>query len=130
MTGSDNFKKIAKLDFVFKWNLMSKDEKEKHLSEYFSHEFNFFLKKKDPEFFESTVRRILSSKMEKTLVDFYLLDMHEQVLDCVEIVNATSNLNAFEMCLFIDSLVQLGKANNDEAKIKLARGFATVIFEN
>ena len=54
-----------------------KEEKEKHLSEYYSHDFNFFLKKKDPEFFEGTLRGILSSKMEKTLVDFYLLDMHD-----------------------------------------------------
>ena len=92
---------------------MSKDDKEKHLSEYFSHEFNFFLKKKDAAFFDGTLRGILSSKMEKTLVDFYLLDMHDKVFESVEIVNAFQHLNAFEMCLYIDSLIQLGKANND-----------------
>ena len=108
---------------------MSKDEKEKHLSEYFSHEFNFFLKKKDPTFFEGTLRGILSSKMEKTLVDFYLLDMHDKVFESVDIVNASQHLNAFEMCLYIDSLMQLGKATNDQSKTKLAKGLATMLKE-
>ena len=106
---------------------MSKDDKEKHLSEYFSHEFNFFLKKKDPEFFNSTVRGILSSKMEKTLVDFNLLDMHQQVADRVEYITAQNSLNAFEMCIYIDSLVQLGK--EDESKLKQAKILATAIKE-
>ena len=114
VTGSSDFQKFAKFDFIFKWFEMSKEDKEKHLSEYFSHEFNFFLKKKDPEFFENTVRGILSSKMEKTLVDYNLLDMHQKVCDSVEYITSQKNLNAFEMCLYIDSLSQLGKTDQDK----------------
>ena len=77
VTNSSSFQKFAKLDFIFKWESMNKEEKEKHLSEYWSHEFNFFLKKRDPDFFENTVRRILSSKMEKTIVDYWLLDLYD-----------------------------------------------------
>ena len=117
------------MEFIFKWSRMSKEDKEKHLSEYFSHEFHFFLKKKDIEFFEGTVRGILSSKMEKTLVDYYLLDMHDNVVDSIDIVNVAAKLNAFEICLYIDSLMQLGRATNNESQVKLARGLATMIQE-
>ena len=92
---------------------MTKDDKERHLSEYWSHEFNFFLKKRDPEFFDGTVRRILSSKMEKTLVDYWLLDMHNEVLESEELILVTQNLNAFEMSLYIDSLMKLGNKSSD-----------------
>ena len=74
--------KWAKLDFIFRWSEMNKEAKEQNLSEYWSHDFNFFLKKKDPEFFDQSVRPILSSKMERSLVDFWLLDQHDKVLEC------------------------------------------------
>jgi hypothetical protein len=56
------------------WSSLTKEKKEYYLSEYFSHEFNYFLKKRDPAFFESTVRHFLTCKMEKTFMDLYLLD--------------------------------------------------------
>ena len=65
---------------VFKWVTYSEEEKCKVAFKYFSHEFNFFLKQRDPEFFESTVRPLLQCKMEKTFVDLYLLDDHQTLL--------------------------------------------------
>ena len=97
---------------------MNKEEKEKHLSEYWSHEFNFFLKKRDKDFFENTVRRILSSKMEKTIVDYWLLDMYDKVLESEEFILVSQNLNAFEMSLYIDSLMKQGKKTDDQNMIK------------
>jgi hypothetical protein len=62
------------------WPKKSPVDKCKLAYKHFSHEFNFFLKQRDPEFFESTVRPLLQCKMEKTFVDLYLLDDHETLL--------------------------------------------------
>jgi len=59
---------------MLKWPSQSSEEKAKKYSEYCSHEFNVFLKLKDPTFFENAVRPFLTNKMEKTFVDYWLLD--------------------------------------------------------
>jgi hypothetical protein len=46
-------------DFIqamLKWPTLNQVQREKAYSEYCSHEFNTFLKLKDPEYFNSTVR--------------------------------------------------------------------------
>lgn len=60
---------------MLKWPTLSAEQKSKTYSEYCSHEFNLFLKLKDSQFFESAVRPFLTNKMEKTFVDYWLLDM-------------------------------------------------------
>lgn len=60
---------------MLKWPTLSSEQKAKTYSEYCSHEFNLFLKLKDNPFFESAVRPFLTNKMEKTFVDYWLLDM-------------------------------------------------------
>lgn len=62
------------------WPKKSAVDKCKLAYKHFCHEFNFFLKQRDPEFFESTVRPLLQCKMEKTFVDLYLLDDHQTLL--------------------------------------------------
>jgi hypothetical protein len=59
---------------MLKWPTYNQEKKEKAYSEFCSHEFNTFIKLKDPEYFESTVRPFLRNKIEKTVVDFWLLD--------------------------------------------------------
>ena len=59
---------------MLKWPTLNQVQREKAYSEYCSHEFNTFLKLKDASFFESTVRPYLKNKLEKTLVDYWLLD--------------------------------------------------------
>jgi hypothetical protein len=62
------------------WHTKSSEEKCKLAYKHFCHEFNFFLKQRDPEFFKATVRPLLECKMEKTFVDFYLLDDFETLI--------------------------------------------------
>lgn len=59
---------------MLKWPTLSSEQKSKTYSEYCSHEFNVFLKLKDTAFFENAVRPFLTNKIEKTIVDYWLLD--------------------------------------------------------
>jgi hypothetical protein len=58
-----------------RWPKLSKEEKLKAYSENISHEVNMFLKLKDPGFFNEVIRPFLQNKIEKTLVDLWLLDL-------------------------------------------------------
>ena len=59
---------------MHKWPTLNVEQKAKTYSEYCSHEFNLFLKLKDPSFFDKAVKPFLSNKIEKTFVDYWLLD--------------------------------------------------------
>lgn len=73
------------------WHTKSQDEKCKLAYKHLCHEFNFFLKMKDNEFFEAILRPLLESKMEKTFVDLYLLDNHDAL--CKTFNNLESKLH-------------------------------------
>lgn len=62
------------IDNMLKWPTLNLEQKAKNYSEYCSHEFNVFLKLKDNAFFENAVRPFISNKIEKTIVDYWLLD--------------------------------------------------------
>lgn len=62
------------IDSMLKWPTLSSEQKAKTYSEYCSHEFNLFLRQKDQTFFENAVRPFLMNKIEKTFVDYWLLD--------------------------------------------------------
>ena len=51
----------------------TKEKKNSEYSKFMCHEFNLFLNKHDPAFFKSVVEPVLTCKMEKSLVDYYLL---------------------------------------------------------
>ena len=68
------------LKFVNNWSNLTQTQKDNNLSEYGCHELHFFIKKRDPEYFESTVRQVIKSKLEKSLVDKYLLDHFEDIV--------------------------------------------------
>ncbi len=72
-TASNN-QVLAKFQFVVDWPNLSSDEKREKYSEFASHELNFFLFKKDPDFFNEVVRPYLENKHHKTFVDLWLLD--------------------------------------------------------
>ncbi len=54
---------------------MKNEQKGKTYSEFCSHELNVFLKLKDPEFFKNAVRPFIENKIEKTFVDYWLIDL-------------------------------------------------------
>ena len=101
-----------KLNFIHRWPKLSEDDKKTFLSEYFSHELFFFIKAKDTAFFESTIRHVLASKMEKNFFDHYLLDNVETIVNFAQ-PHMLISLNALERCFLIDALVKHSKATND-----------------
>ena len=60
--------------FVLRWPQMSDDEKRQLYTKYACHELNFFLSRKDPDFFGSVVQPYLRHKLHKTFLDHYLLE--------------------------------------------------------
>lgn len=64
---------LAKFAFVVQWPKLSEEEKRAKYSEFACHELNFFLSRKDPQFFEKVVLPYLRNKKEKTFMDDFLL---------------------------------------------------------
>lgn len=62
---------LEKWSFLKNWDDLELDDRLKNYDEFYSYELNFFLKKKDPEFFDEICRPFISSKMEKKLIDYY-----------------------------------------------------------
>jgi transcription termination factor NusB len=65
---------LAEFSFVLKWPKMKIEEKRTLYSKYASHELNYFLFKKDPEFFAAVVRPYLENKKDPTFLDHWFLE--------------------------------------------------------
>ncbi|MFO0736312.1 MAG: hypothetical protein U0270_10540 [Labilithrix sp.] len=64
---------LKELSFVTEWPSLDDATKRARYSKYACHELNLFLWRKDPAFFESTIRPSLVHKREKSVVDRFLL---------------------------------------------------------
>ena len=64
---------LAEFGFLLEWNTLDEQQKQAKYSKYASHELNFFLSRKDPEFYEKAVHPYLRNKKDKTFMDHYLL---------------------------------------------------------
>src|SRR5262249_54922285 len=65
--------KLAGFAWILQWPKMKDDEKRAKYSEYACHELNFFLARKDPEFFDKIIKPYLANKKDKTFMDEFLL---------------------------------------------------------
>ncbi len=65
--------KLAEFSFILTWPKLKKEEKQTLYSKYACHELNFFLAKKDPDFFKTVVQPYLANKKDKTFLDHWLL---------------------------------------------------------
>jgi hypothetical protein len=65
--------RLAEFSFVLHWPDMEMEKKQGLYSRYACHELNFFLFKKDPDFFKSTILPLLANKKDKTFMDHWLL---------------------------------------------------------
>ena len=65
--------------FLLEWDDLSIDEKHKKYCQMSSHELNLFLYFKDKAYFEVYVSQFIANKLEKTVVDYFLLDDHSQM---------------------------------------------------
>ena len=95
-----NFKKFR---FVLDWPKQEAEKKRELYSLHVCHELNFFLLKKDPEFFDSVVKPYLANKHDKTFLDEWLLGM-----DVSRYTQpwAYAGLNTFERVLLLQKLDQ------------------------
>ena len=61
------------------WPKLKPEQKRALYSKFACHELNFFLAKKDPEFFKAVVQPYLANKKDKTFLDHWLLgnDLHD-----------------------------------------------------
>ena len=66
--------KLAEFGFVVRWPSLKPEEKRANYSKYASHELNYFLAERDPEFFAEVIKPYLANKKDKTFVDRYLLE--------------------------------------------------------
>lgn len=94
---------LAKFDFILTWTDRTPAEKQRLYSEFSCHELNFFLMKKDYEFFESVILPFLKNKRERTFVDLWLL---KEDLNRFAQPWEYARLNAFEKILLSQRLEQ------------------------
>ena len=64
---------LAEFRFVLDWPTLDAAGKQAKYSKYACHELNFFLSRKDPEFFRTVVQPFLRNKKDKTFLDHWLL---------------------------------------------------------
>ncbi|KAL4493494.1 hypothetical protein ABPG72_007502 [Tetrahymena utriculariae] len=96
-------------EFLKKWDTLSTSEKNQKYNNNLSHELNFFLYLKDKPFFDSIVKSHLYNKIEFTLVDLFLLEKYEDLINKYLHIEVLDRINSFEICLMIYSLKQLNQ---------------------
>ena len=84
--------------FIRQWATFDEQRKRELYSEYACHELNFFLFKKDPQFFRDVIRGHLANKHHKTFMDHWLLG-HD--LSHFERPWAYARLNTVERVLLV-----------------------------
>ncbi len=71
LNGDANFARFA---WILQWPTLKDAEKQARYSEFACHELNFFLSRKDPQFFARVIQPYLKNKKDKTFLDDYLLE--------------------------------------------------------
>jgi hypothetical protein len=66
--------------FLKDWPTLSKEAKLEKYDRFACHEVNIFLYNKDRAFFDTVVHPFLGNKVQKDLVDLYLLGAHSELL--------------------------------------------------
>jgi hypothetical protein len=66
---------LASFEPLVRWHLLNEQEKERFCAEHACHELHLFLWRKDRPFFDRVIRPVLVEKLEKQLVDRYLLEL-------------------------------------------------------
>ena len=64
---------LAEFEFALRWHELDEEKKSELYSKYSCHELNFYLMKKDPDFFESTIKPYIAHKYHKTFLDHWML---------------------------------------------------------
>ena len=73
MVTLSNNTNLVEFGFILNWDQLNPEEKRTKYSKYACHELNYFLLRKDPEFFEAAVLPYLKNKKDKTFLDQWLV---------------------------------------------------------
>lgn len=65
--------KLVEFGWILEWPRFNDEEKRAKYSEFACHELNFFLARKDPDFFEVVIKPSLANKKDRTFMDEFLL---------------------------------------------------------
>lgn len=87
---------LPQFAWIIDWPNLKEEEKRSKYSQFASHELNFFLSRKDPDFFRRVIQPYLRNKKELTFLDEYLLD---RPLDSYLEPTRFRRLNAAEQAL-------------------------------
>lgn len=90
-----------KFRFVTQWDQLSEDEKKARYSEMSCHELDYFLYRKDRKFFDAVAAPLLQQKLDKQLVDLWLLD---KPIDAYQVLWRIQRLNTLERILLSQKL--------------------------
>ena len=88
-------------EFLTQWSRLNEEEKGLKYWEFASHELNFFLWRKDREYFNRVVGPFLANKLEKDVVDHFLLDTPDYDWTKYLSLHALQALNPFEQLLVL-----------------------------
>ncbi len=95
-------KALDKFRDLVHWNSLPRSKKVSIFSQYYCHEMNLFISKKDPEFFKTVVRPFIQNKMEKTFIDHYLLRSAKVMKKYATRVGLYEKLNYLEKSLLVE----------------------------
>jgi hypothetical protein len=90
---------LLEFNFITRWPSLADEERRALYSKHACHELNFFLYKKDPDFFTTVVQPFIANKRNKTFLDHWLL---EAPLDAYLKPWAHRQLNVFERILLAE----------------------------
>ena len=96
---------LDEFEFLINWQKFTLEEKNKYLSIYTSHELHLFIKFKDRKYFDSVLLPHLANKLEKSFMDYYLLDDTNSLLKYLKYPNQLQKLNAMEKALLVESIM-------------------------
>jgi hypothetical protein len=89
-------------------------EKLKKFDEFVCDEMNIFLYFKDRAFFETYVKNYIRNKIEKTFVDFFLLEDEASLVE-FSLPQNLLKLNAMEQALLVIFLAEVSKTEGHRA---------------
>ena len=90
-----------KFRFVTNWHELSDEQRQTHYNEMACHELNFFLYQQDRPFFDRVVKPLLANKLDKQLVDLWLLG---EPLTAYEPLWRLERLNTLERILLAERI--------------------------
>lgn len=88
-------------EFIARWHQLTLEQKNSYFDKFSSHELHFYLFMKDPVYFEKVVKEHLRNKVERRIVDEFLLGN-----DITKFASPSKigQFNVFEKCLVIAQL--------------------------